>query len=112
MCVGLATAASASVTSAPRVLQWAAEARSGNVVLAGEVPLAVSGARAKGTPASRLIGKVAPSGVISLNIGLPIHNMKGLENLIVAEAKTHHEWSRAQIYAHFSPCLLYTSRCV
>jgi photosystem II stability/assembly factor-like uncharacterized protein len=102
LCGGLATEASATVAP-PRALLWAAEARTGNVVLKGEVPLAVNGVRAKGTPTNRLIGQVAGNADLSLNFGLPLRNMKGLENLIVAESKTHHEWTRNEIYAHFSP---------
>ena len=40
---------------------------------------------------------------MTLNFGLPLRNVKGLDALIVAESRTHRQMSRAQIYARFSP---------
>jgi photosystem II stability/assembly factor-like uncharacterized protein len=84
-------------------LQWAAQDLVGNVKLTGQVPLAVTGNNAKGTAADRLVGAVAKSSSITVNIGLPLRNQRGLNALIVAEARTHRELGRAAIYAQFSP---------
>ena len=109
--VAAATVGASVASTHAHALQWAAQDRVGNVVLSGTVPVAVSGKNAKGTPASRLIGKVAGGAELTLNLGLPLRNMKGLERLIVAEAKTHTQWSRSELYAAFAPPLPSTTRC-
>jgi photosystem II stability/assembly factor-like uncharacterized protein len=49
------------------------------------------------------VGAVVPRGSISLNFGLPLRDQTALNALIVEEAKTHRQLSRAQIEARFSP---------
>ena len=84
------------------VPQWAAQSRVGDVQLKGEVPLIVG--NGSGKPGyGHLIGQVVAPAEISLNFGLPLRNMTGLNALIVAESRTHRQMSRAQIYARFSP---------
>ena len=93
------------VVTTPKALRpalWSTEYRTGDVTLAGEVPLVV-GTGAGKAGITQLIGKVRGPAEISLNFGLPLRNVTGLNALIVAEAHTHRQMSRAQIYARFSP---------
>jgi photosystem II stability/assembly factor-like uncharacterized protein len=98
---GYAPAAAAAVTKAP--LPWATAARHGNVTLKGQVPLAVASAGRMSQRGIVPVGRVAPAASISLSFGFPLRNKTALNALIVAEAKTHREMSRADIYARFSP---------
>ncbi|MFZ0665087.1 MAG: Ig-like domain repeat protein [Acidimicrobiales bacterium] len=70
--------------------------------LKGQVPLAIGNAKTAVGPIKAL-GAVFANSSISLNFGLPLGNVAALNGLIVAEAKTHKELSRAQIYQRFSP---------
>ncbi|HLK44996.1 MAG TPA: protease pro-enzyme activation domain-containing protein, partial [Acidimicrobiales bacterium] len=93
-------AGAATTRTAPR--QWAAQGRLGDVQLKNEVPLLVDGSKGS-TSLVHLIGRVSAPAELSLNFGLPITNITGLNALIVAESRTHRQMSRAQIYARFSP---------
>ena len=69
----IATAGASTGATAPtRPLLWAAQDRTGNVQLKGEVPLVVS--RQTSSKAATPIGAVAPRSSISLNFGLPLRN--------------------------------------
>ncbi len=101
--VGTPLVAGAAVTvKAAQPQLWAAQNRTGDVELTGQVPLIVSGGNST-IGHARLIGAVTAPADIALNFGLPLHNIKGLNGLIVAEARTHRQLSRAQIIARFSP---------
>jgi photosystem II stability/assembly factor-like uncharacterized protein len=99
--VAFVPTASAAVSKTP--LAWASAALRGNVTLKGQVPLAVANLGRTRHSAITSIGRVVPAAPISLSFGLPLRNATALNALIVAEAKTHREMSRADIYARFSP---------
>jgi photosystem II stability/assembly factor-like uncharacterized protein len=90
-----------AATVHPTPLAWSTQNASGSVKLNGQVPLGV--ANAGSMSAFKSLGLVAEKSSISLNFGLPVRNEKALNALIVEEAKTHRQLSRAQIYARFSP---------
>ena len=93
----------AGATSLTRVKQWSTQFDVGNVTLKGQVPLAVAQGNLHLAQGVKFIGTASRSGSVELNFGLPLHNMTALNALIVAEAKTHREATRAQIYSMFAP---------
>jgi photosystem II stability/assembly factor-like uncharacterized protein len=95
------TSVASAATVHPAPLAWSTQNASGSVKLNGQVPLGV--ANAGPMSAFKSLGVVAQKSSISLNFGLPVRNEKALNALIVEEAKTHLQLSRAQIYARFSP---------
>ncbi len=76
---------------------WTTQNLRGNVRLRGEVPLSVERGKA------RLVGPHPANSVISVDLGLPLRNMSGLNWLIANEAKTHTYISRTQLYDTYSP---------
>jgi photosystem II stability/assembly factor-like uncharacterized protein len=83
---------------------WATRDLTGNVRLAGQVPLAV--AKIPGAAASQRAGYVrhhSPTADLGLNFAFPLRDKAGLDRLIAQEAKTHQYLTRAQIYARFAP---------
>ena len=77
-------AGAATTSTAPR--QWAAQSRVGDVQLKNEVPLLLDGSKGSASLV-HLIGGVSAPAELSLNFGLPITNITGLNALIVAEAR-------------------------
>ncbi len=96
----LVAGAAASTSTTVRPLQWAAQDRVGDVQLAGQAPSVLGGGK---DAFAHLVAPVAKPADISLNFGFALRNVDQLNALIVAEARTHRELSRAQIYARFSP---------
>ena len=84
-------------TATARTASWSAQNLKGNVRLAGEVPLPVERGKA------RLVGPHPANSVLSVDLGLPLRNMAGLNWLIANEAKTHTYISRTQLYDTYSP---------
>jgi photosystem II stability/assembly factor-like uncharacterized protein len=95
--------ASAAVSHRPPPRAWASEALRGKVTLKGQVPLAMTDIGRTPLRAVKPVGRVAAAASVSLNFGLALRNKTALNALIVEEAKTHHQMSRADIYARFSP---------
>ena len=92
-----------ATTVHPAPLAWSTQNASGSVKLNGQVPLGV--ANAGSMSAFKSLGLVAQKSSISLNFGLPVRNEKALNALIVEEAKTHRQLSRAARSTHASPRL-------
>jgi photosystem II stability/assembly factor-like uncharacterized protein len=94
-----AAVAATTVRHAPAAT-WKGEFRTGNVRLAGEVPLDIARNNSK---AVSLIKANPAASPITLNFGLPLRHQAAANRLIMTQAKNHTQLSRAAIYAEFSP---------
>ncbi len=97
--VGLSPGAYAAAPPAapPAGAAWPERGLAGSTVLAGQVPLAVTGSTAG------YVGQHPTNALITLNFGFPIRDRAGLDALIQQQSVTHRYLTRDQLYVRFSP---------
>jgi len=82
---------------------WATKNLTGNVKLAGQVPLAVAPIPGAATRPAGYVRPHPASADIGLSFAFPLRDKAGLDRLIAQEARTHQFLTRAQIYSRFAP---------